>query len=67
VVSLCLPSTLEGLYMSLVPCFKCCMSLFQLFQLNVSYVSSECFSCFDELEYMYHMQMNDPPKHPSYI
>jgi hypothetical protein len=50
-----IPSTLEGLYMSHVPCFKCCMSLFQL---NVSYVSSECFSCFDKQEYMYHMQMN---------
>jgi hypothetical protein len=53
-----IPSTLEGWYMSHVPCFKCCMSMFQLFQLNISYVSSECFSCFDKLEYMYHIQMN---------
>jgi hypothetical protein len=53
-----MPSTLEELYMFHVPCFKCCMSLFQLFQLNVSYISSECSSCFDKLEYMCHMKMN---------
>jgi hypothetical protein len=58
-------STLEGLYMSHVPCFKCCMALFQcfnwlfrLFHLNVSYVANECFSGFDKLEYMCDMQMN---------
>jgi hypothetical protein len=62
-----LPSNLEGLYMSHVPCFTCCLYLFQLFQLNVSYVSSECFSCFDKLHVSHANECGDPQKHPSYI
>jgi hypothetical protein len=60
-----MPSTLEGFGMPHRPCFKCCMPLFQcfkwlfrLFQWNVSYVSSLCFSWFEKLGYMNHMQIN---------
>jgi hypothetical protein len=48
--------------MSHVPCFNCCMPLFQcfnrLFHLFSANVSSHCFNCFEKLEYLYLMLMN---------